>query len=596
MKAIAAGFLCFLLLLVRPVFAQPALNEQISRAEGFVFNGDFERAALLAERLYPENKANPRLYALLRSAYLGLKEYGKLETLIAEQLALAPKNKNLRLDQLELFLRQGARPRAEEAAKIYLELAVKDTLSYADVANRYLAAGYAEEAIKVYQTARKTLSKPALFSSHLAETYRSLRRWREALEEYLNGLLADPANSPLQQRLFSLLNDVPADDPDIGPFLDRQLAKPSPLHFRLKAEWELKKGNYDAALAACTEADRRGSRDGSLLLELARKTSALVPEKMPALAAAYEKNYPQSPDLPQLHFLLARAQTNLGQFLPARATYEKILRTAPLAEDKSQANFEAAKLMLDYLGRPESTLIFVAQTEARIPADLQQRAVLRARALAALERFDEARRVFSDLRGRNARWGEEMDFLRAEWDFYLLNFEEAEKKYTALLEAFPRGERANDALRRLALLKNAGKSTESPLSIFAVFLKDLAQFKEPEASAKLADLEKTAPHLAAEAFYSWGFYLSSRKRLPEAESAFVKIKKVYTKTPQAPLALEKLGELAEAARRPEAAKTHYEAVLEEYPEAVNVETVRGKLRRLLERWPEKGPKAPQTKS
>jgi TolA-binding protein len=216
--------------------------------------------------------------------------------------------------------------------------------------------------------------------------------------------------------------------------------------------------------------------------------------------------------------------------------------------------------------------------------------------LAALDRFEEARQVFSQISGRTARFGEEMDFLQSEWDFYFLKFEEAEKKYTTLLDAFPRGERVNDALRRLALLKNLGKSKESSLSVFAVFLKELSQFKEPQAAGRLADLEVTAPELAAEAFYSWGIYLASRKRLTEAGSAFSKIKTAYPKTQQAPLALEKLGELAEEARQPEVAKARYETVLEEYPDAVNRETVRGKLRRLLERFPEKNPKGPETKS
>ncbi|HLG93824.1 MAG TPA: tetratricopeptide repeat protein, partial [candidate division Zixibacteria bacterium] len=418
------------------------------------------------------------------------------------------------------------------------------------------------------------------------------------LEEYLNWFSAEPAHASIQHRIFSLMNDLPADDPDIGSFLERQLArKPSSFQYQLKGEWELRKGNHDAALAAYEEADRRGGRDGSLILELARKTSAVIPEKMPALAASYEKSYPQSPDLPQLHFLLARAQTNLGEFLPARAVYEKILSASPLAEDKIQAEFELARLMFDYLSRPESTLIFLSKEGlAAHPALRLPAAVLKAKALAALERFNEARQVFSQISGRNAPWGEEMNFLQAEWDFYFLNFEEAETKYTALVDGFPRGERVNDALRRLALLKQVGKSKESPLSLFAIFLKNLAQFKETEAAAKLADLEGTAPNLAAEAVYGWGIYLSNRKRLAEAETAFVKIKTVYSKAAQAPLALEKLGELAETARRPDAAKNYYEVVLETYPEAPNVEVVRGKLRRLLERFPEKNPKTSEPKS
>lgn len=598
MRKTAAGLFLFILIFASPAWAQPALDEQISRVEAFIFNGDFERAALLAERLYSENKNNLRLYGLLRSAYLGLKEYTKLEAVIAEQLTRAPKNKNLHLDQLELFLRQGAPDKADGVVKTYLNLSTKDTLSYADAANRYLSVGYAEEAIEIYQIARKTLLKPALFSSHLAETYRSLRRWREALEEYLNWQYAEPANSSILPRLTSLMNDLPADDPNVGPFLDQQLAKkPSPLQYRLKGEWELRKGNYDAALTAYEEADRRGSKDGYLLLELARKISFSNPEKMPALAAVYEKSYGQSPDLPQIQFLLARAQVNLGQFLPARGTFEKILSSTPLTEDKRQARFELARLSLDYLSRPESTLVFIDRDELDAhPALHQPAAVLKARALAAMDRFDEARQALSQISGRNAPWGEEMDFLLAEWDFYFLKFDEAEKKYAVLVDAFPRGERVNDALRRLALLKNLGKSSQSPLALFALFLKNLAQFKEPEAAAKLTDLESAAPSLAAEACYSWGIYLSGKKRLPEAESAFVKIKTAYAKTPQAPLALEKLGELAEAARRPEGAKSYYEAVLEGYPDAVNRETVRGRLRRLLERFPEKNPKPSETKS
>lgn len=122
MRKTAAGLFLFILIFASPAWAQPALDEQISRVEAFIFNGDFERAALLAERLYSENKNNLRLYGLLRSAYLGLKEYTKLEAVIAEQLTRAPKNKNLHLDQLELFLRQGAPDKADGVVKTYLNL------------------------------------------------------------------------------------------------------------------------------------------------------------------------------------------------------------------------------------------------------------------------------------------------------------------------------------------------------------------------------------------------------------------------------------------------------------------------------------------
>lgn len=592
MKTIRAGI--FFLLAAFPLLtqSQPAATDQFSQIDGYLFNGDYERAALLAERLYGQDKKNARLYSQLKAAYLGLKEYGKLDSLIAEQLRLSPGNTDLFLDQMELRLRQGALDRAELAAGAYLERARKDTLAYVDLASRYLASGYAEEAIKVYEKARRNLLKPTLFASNLAETYRSLRRWREALEEYLNGLETGPANSNLLSRLSSLLNDVPSDDADVDTFLERELAKkPSPLHYRLKGEWELRKGNYDAALAAFEEADRRGGAGGQLLLDLARKISFSNPEKMPALAATYEKSYSKSPELPQLLFLLARAQVDLGQFTAARAAYEKILTGSPLEEDKKEARFELAGLMLDYLAQPDSSLIFIEEAGlAAHPFWRQPAALLKARAMAALNRFDEARTFLSRVSPRSAPWGEEMDFLLAEWDFYFLKFDEAEKEYTALLDAFPRGERANDALRRLALIKNMGPSTNSPLSLFAAFLKDLAQFKEREAFSRLADLEGSSPDLAAEAYFAWGLYLTGKKRRTEAGAAFEKIGTAYPKTGEAPLALEKLGELAEESGDWEAAKTRYQTVLEQYPEAVNAESARGKLRRLLERSPQKNQK------
>lgn len=594
MKSLAQG-IAILFLTAAVLFSQPAasppLDAQIARVAAYVNSGDYDKAALLAERLYAGHPDSPNLYALLKSAYLGLKEYGKLEELVAGRLERHPKDKELYLDRLELSLRQGIPAKAEADARTYLGLAAKDTLSYADVANRYLAAGYAEEAVKIYEGARRTLQNPAVFSSNLAETYRSLRRWREALEEYLNWLEADPANPAILPRVRSLLADLPADEETIGPFLERLLAKkPTALNYRLEGEWELRSGKYEAALSAYQEADRRGTHNGELLLELARQLSLYDPSRLAALAAFYEKTYPKSPDWPQVNFLLARAQVEEGEFLAARTTYQKIAASGPLPQDRAEADFELAGLALDYQAQPDSALVFlngIGQTSLvflRVPA-----AVLKARALAALGRTDEARAELAAVQSKTAPWGEEPAFLLAEWDFFDAKFSEAANAYTDLINDFPRGERVNDALRRLALLKIA--SGAAPLSVYAAFLKDLAQFKDSKASDRLSNLEAASPDLAAEAYYDWGTYWADRKRWREAESAFQKIRTDHPRTQSAPLALEKLGDLARLGQRPAEARACYEAVLENYPDAVNLETVRGKLRRLPGQIPEKNPKA-----
>lgn len=566
-----------------------AVEEQLSRAEGFLTAGDYERAALLLERFYPANKTNSRLYSLLKSAYWGIKEYGKLDKLITEQFSLAPKNRELYLDQLELFLRQGASVPADQAARAYLELAPRDSLSYQNLATRYLTGGYAEEAVDVYVAGRQALGKPNLFSATLAETYRVLRRFREALEEYWKLWEADPANASILPRLTSLINDIPADDGTMEPFFENLLSKkPNALTFQLKGEWELKKGNIDAAVSAYEEADRRGGADGLLLLELARRLAASNPEKVASLAASYEKIYPKSPDLPQILFFLAQAQTELGQFAAARTTYAKIL--SPLPEDRANAWLKTAELFLNYMAQPESALVCLKNVKSYPHALLRQEAAIQeARALAARGNFEEAKKTFTPIAVWNAPWAEERDFLMAEWDFYFSNFDDAEKKYTALLDAYPRGERVNDALRRLALLKLAGRAKKSPLAAFASALKDLAQFNEQPAQEKIAALEPVSPPMAAEALYNWGIYLAGRRRSAEAARVFENIKTAYPQTTQAPLALEKLGELAELTKEPQRAKSCYVELLENYPEAINAEPVRGKLRRLSERFPLKSP-------
>lgn len=567
-------------------FAQPVLDQQLARAENFLNNGDYERAALLLERYYPDNQSNPRLYQLLKNAYFGTKEYDKLEKLVAGQLAIYPKNRDLHLDQIEFFLRKGEREKAGASAESYIAFAPRDSFSYSNLASRYLAAGYVEEALGFYLQARKVLLKPALFAFPLAETFRSLRRWREALGEYLLLLYTDPANSQALFRATSLMADIPPDDPNVGPFLDALLArKPDALVFRFKGDWELRKGNLDAALGAYQEADRRGAGDGFLILDMARRLVFSNPEKVAGLAVWFEKTYPKNPQMPQMLFSVAEAQIRLGNFDAALTAYEKIM-ASPLMEDRAQALLKSARLFLDYAGQPDSALAKIEKLKAfNVPPLFQETSVLEARAEAARGNYDGAKKILAQITGRSAAWGEEIDFLLAEWDFYFLNFEEAEKKYARVVDAYPRGLRGNDALRRLALLKLFGTAKETPLAVFASWLKDLSQFKENEAEAKRQSLEPVNPTLAAEALFNWGLYLGARRRDAAADAVFEKLASVYPQSPQAPLALEKQGEIAEWSGRAQIAVNAYEKILENYPEAVNVESVRGKLRRLGERFP-----------
>ncbi len=568
-----------------------ALEQQLRRAENFLAAGDYEKAALLLERYYPANKGSLRLYSILKIAYLGIKEYGKLENLIDEELGLFPKNNELRLDQIELFLRQAALAKADGAAKKFIESSPRDSLTCQNLAGRYLSAGYAEEAVEIYKQGRSELGKPLLFSYPLAETFRMLRRYREALEEYLKLLESDPGNGAVFSRTSGLIDEIMPDDANFENFMGKRLTQnPTPLNFRIKGDWEFRKGNVDAAIAAYEEADRRGKTEGLLLLELSRKISVSYPEKMAALAAGYEKLYPKSPDLYQILFLLARAQSALGQFLPARASYARIAATSPLPEDRSAALLKTARLFLENLALPDSALAYFGKVEKFAnPLARQELAVKKGQALAALGNFEEARKTLLGPSGWNFGWAEQKDFLLAEWEFYFLNFDEAEKKYNALTDAYPRGERVNDALRRIALLKLMGKAKDSPLAVYAAILKDLAQFKENFAQEKITALEGTDPALAADALLSWGIYLVERQKIIEAVSAFEKIRTQYSQTAQAPLALEKLGELTELKKEPERAKSYYSELLENYPDAINVEGVRGKLRRLSERFPVKSP-------
>ncbi len=566
--------------------APPVLDQQLQRAENFLNNGDYERAALLLERYYPDHQTNPRLYQLLKNAYFGTKEYDKLEKLVADRLTVYPKNRDLHADQIELFLRKGEREKAGVSATGYIAFAPRDSFSYSNLANRYLAAGYVEEALGFYLQARKVLLKPVLFAFPLAETFRSLRRWREALEEYLLLLQADPANSQALFRATSLISDIPPDDSNVGPFLDALLAKkPDALVFRFKGDWELRKGNLDAALGAYQEADRRGAGDGFLILDMARRLVFSNPEKVPGLAAWFEKTYPKNLLILQMHFSVAEAQTRLGNFPAALAGYEKIL-ASPLIEDQAQSLLKSARLFLDYAGKPDSALARIEKLKAfNIPPLFQETSVLEARARAAKGDFDRAKTILAPITGRSAPWGEEIDFLLAEWDFYFLNFEEAEKKYSRVVDAYPRGLRGNDALRRLALLKLFGTARETPLAVFASWLKDLSEYKEDEAEAKRQGLEPVNPALAAEALFNWGLYLGARRRDAEAAAVFEKLAVAYPQSPQVPLALEKQGELAEWSGRAQMAVNAYEKILENYPEAINVESVRGKLRRLGARFP-----------
>lgn len=277
-------FCClFCLAATQAVSAQP--NQQdINLAQNFLNQGEYEKAAILYERLYADNPNTSAYYKNYYKSLLGLRRYSDAEQLVRKQLKNA-KDITLYLDLSVIYKEQGdtEKSRAEIDRAIAEFKEPQATRLAAELTNM----GEIDDAIIVYEKAQSESSNKSRYSRDLAGAYQQKGETNKAINSCLDfaASLGQPMSTittmlqrmtgksesmeMLQTQLYCRI----AKEPDNGVYADLLI-------------WSfVQQKDFESAIAQAKALDRRNDGDGGRLMDLARQ--AIKEQQYDAAIEAY---------------------------------------------------------------------------------------------------------------------------------------------------------------------------------------------------------------------------------------------------------------------------------------------------------------------
>ena len=169
-------------------------------AQQYFVDAEYEKAAVLYEELYAENKRNDYFFDRYLECLMQLERYEPAEKAIKKELKRSPNAAKLHVSLGNLYERQ---TRIEEADRQYakaIEELPAERVQITKLANAYISLAKYELAIRAYERGGKLLKDDRIFAYNLGDLYRRKGDSPKMIESYLNALDDNPG------RLASLKN------------------------------------------------------------------------------------------------------------------------------------------------------------------------------------------------------------------------------------------------------------------------------------------------------------------------------------------------------------------------------------------------------
>ncbi len=518
---------------------------------------------------------------LLRQVYRALKDNAALLSLIEEDLLREPDNAYLWVEAGQLYLSQGNGEQAEKSFDTALKIAPDDQGLVLSIYYAYKNWGYIDEGIAFLLEARKRGTEPGAYAMEIASMYEIRGDWKNAANEYALYLEQYPDRfGDVERRM----NEVAADSEQLeelesaveklrdtgvqGDRIDRMLA-------RLQA----RQGEYERAVQSLIDAETKRGSKGVYVLGFMREAQQAGAHN--AVIKAGDYLFDAEPRIAQEAALITASSVR-AQGKPDKA--KTILMG--LLESKSPSIAVGAMTLLGQielydLGNIDSAEEYFDRAITRYPrtpgVGLAYRGLtdvyIRQNNLAAAERVLQQRR-------KTAPQDQWALFGLGELAFFRGSVDTAGGIFQAVVLGFPTSFEANNAVEYLALIADAAESEKMP-RIAGVFML-MRQRKNREA---IEELNSLIEELEGEIWLDLLLWTRATlhlelENLTGATNDLVNIIENYPDGYHAAQSLELLGDLAAKSGDITSAADYYNRVLTDYPEAVNIERVRGKLREI----------------
>lgn len=559
-------------------------------AQQYFQNGEYEKAAVLFEKLYDESK-NDYYFNKLIECLTSLERFEDAEKNVKKELKKKPGELSLYVNYGSILERQFKDAEAEDQYKEAIKKLTNDQFTIIKLANAFSGLTKYDLAIEAYERGAKLLNNPIIFAYNLATLYQMKGEVPKMIEYYLVSLLENPDRqssiqamfqrsfqqedyTELQTQLYALLQER-QDAPELiemltWAFLQKKdyknaLRQARALDKRLNengvrvynlAEIAANDKDYDSAIAAYDY----------IVLEKGTASPFYLDAKRQSLRCSRHKlvggfNYSKE----ELRLLEGQYETFLNEFGRNQATAAIIMELAELEGFYLNDLDKAIQNLLEIVEMPANMPGFSNNIQAEAKIKLGDFYLIKGEIWEATLLYSQVDKAIpDDILGHEAR------YRNAKLSYYNGNFEWAQAQF-GVLKASTSKLIANDALDlSVFIMDNLGlDSTPTAMVLYAEADLLVFQNKFEEAFAKLDSISTLFPQhsLEDDVYYLEAKIHSKRREYEKAAHKYNLIIEKYKDEIRADNALFELAELYENPNQLnnlERAKELYEKIFTDY--------------------------------
>ncbi|MDP4710888.1 MAG: tetratricopeptide repeat protein [Saprospiraceae bacterium] len=592
-------FVClfFAAIAIGPLHAQEA-----QLAQQYFENGEYEKAAVLYDKLFEENNRNDFFFERYVDCLFFMEDYDRAEKAIRQELKRNPANSSLLVLYGNLYERQF---REDEANQKYAEAIAslkKDRYQINKLAYAFIGLTKFDFAIQAYEKGAELLKDNEIFSFSLAELYRRKGDTPNMIRYYLLSLVQNPTREDQIKTIFQRFLQGSSDFEELQKqlYANIQVDGESVIYPDMLSWVFIQQKDYKNAFRQMRALDRRMQEDGQRIYRLGRiaANEGDFDAAIEAFQYVYQTKGPGSGYYVESKRLcmLSKREKIVGGFQYTREEletleleYEQFLdefgrSTATAAIMAELAELEA--FYLDDLDQAVSLLSSVvalpgldAQIQAEAKLDLGDFYLMKGDIWEATLLYSQVDKAYKeDLLGHEAR------FKNAKLSYYNSDFQWAQAQFDVLKASTSRLI-ANDALDlSVFIMDNLNlDTTVLAMKMYATAELLLFQNKFEEAFLQLDSLMASFPghsleddvlYLKAEIYRKTNDYSS-------AAETYQRIVETYKESIRADNALFALAEIYEYHLKDvEAAKKYYETIFIDYSDSTFAVEARKKFRLL----------------
>ena len=579
--------------------AQPENDSKL--AQQYYADGEFEKAAVLYEKLHNKNTKNDYYFNRFMDCLLALEEYGRAEKVIKKRLKKDSKLVQLYVTYGNLYEKQGKQVEAQGQYEKAIKKLPADRFSITRLASAFMNLTKYDLAIQTYEKGSKLLKDDNIFAYNLGDLYRRKGDTDKMIGNYLNSLADNPSRLNSMKTLFQrFLSDEDFDQLQTQLYTRIQEDDETVAYPELLIWLFIQKKDYKNAFRQVKALDRRLKENGGRIYRLAE-------------IAANGKDYDAA--IQAYDYIVAEKGHMSSYYIEAKreslsCKRRKLVEGFDYNEEDLKILETEYESFLSEFGRRKSTATIVAELadlEAFYLNDLDKAITLLnemikyrglnryilAKGKLSLADFYlmkgeiwEATLLYSqvDKEFKDDILGHEARFRNAKLSYYAADFQWAQAQFD-ILKASTSKLIANDALDlSIFIMDNLGLDTiATPITMYSQADLLVFQNRFPEAFSKLDSLDQMFPGhtLQDDMFYLKAQIYSKKRDYDNAMKMYQKIVDEHVEEIRADNALFELANLYEnQVKDIEKAKELYEKIFIDFSGSTFAVEARKRFRRL----------------